>query len=270
MTEKIDAPFARENGIEWSPEAWERVKHAPEFVRPGIKKLMVQRALKRGYKHITSDFLTEIRNESMMLVSKRVKQFGFEELSMGAFEEAKKKMAESPRKVEVIEEIEDFLALRTEKKDDIIAKFKNYMDVAPTQGMPWNKEAIAKMEKVPAFVLGMAKQTIEARARQRGDKMVTAEIIAEVFTNIMPASAKEAMGMEVTEEDKARDADYQDSMDEEPELNLFWEKDALAKVKRIPIPFIRNMAIKRIEQEVDKEGKTEVTLELFNKYRFTF
>ncbi|MCH7651365.1 MAG: PCP reductase family protein, partial [Nitrospinae bacterium] len=77
-------------------------------------------------------------------------------------------------------------------------------------------------------------------------------------------------GMEVTEEDKARDTDYQDSMDEEPELNLFWEKDALDKVKRIPIPFIRNMAIKRIEQEVDKEGKNEVTLELFNKYRFTF
>ncbi len=270
MTENIDHPYAEEHNIEWSPEAWDRVKHAPEFVRPGIKKLMVQRALKRGYKFIKSEFLTEIRNESMMLVSKRVKQFGFEELSMGAFDEAKVKMASSPRKVEVIEEIEDFLSLRTEKKEDIITKFKNYMDVAPTQGMPWNKEAIEKMEKVPPFVLGMAKQTIEARARERGDKMVTAEIIGEVFTNIMPASAKEAMGMEVTEEDKQRDVDNQEGMDDEPELNLFWAKDALAKVKRIPIPFIRNMAVKRIEQEVDKEGKTEVTLELFDKYRFTF
>lgn len=270
MTEKIEHPYAEENKIEWSPEAWERIKHAPEFVRPGIKKLMVQRAMKRGYKLIKSEFLTEIRNESMMLVSKRVKQFGFEELSMGAFEEAKVKMASSPRKVEVIEEIEDFLAMRTEKKDDIIKKFKNYMDVAPMQGMPWNKEALAKMEKVPPFVLGMAKQTIEARARQRGDKMVTAEIIGEVFTSIMPASAKEAMGMEVTEEDKQRDVDNEQTMDEEPELKLFWSKDALKKVKRIPIPFIRNMAVKRIEEEVDKEGQTEVTLELFDKYRFTF
>ncbi|MEE9259445.1 MAG: PCP reductase family protein, partial [Nitrospinaceae bacterium] len=109
--EEIDHPYARENGVEWTLEAWERVKHAPEFVRPGIRKLMVQRTVKRGYKYITSDFLTEIRNESMMLVSKRVKQFGFEELSMGAFEEAKVKMRESPRKVEVIEEIEDFLAM---------------------------------------------------------------------------------------------------------------------------------------------------------------
>ena len=268
--EKIRHPYAEENGVEWSPEAWERIKHAPEFVRPGIKKLMVQRAVKRGYKHIHSDFLTEIRNESMMLVSKRVKQFGFEELSMGAFDEAKKKMKESPRKVEVIEEIQDFLALRTEKKNDIIDKFKNYMDVAPTSGMPWTKEALAKMEKVPPFVLGMAKQTIEGRARQRGDKMVTPDIIEEVFTNIMPASAKEAMGMEVTEEDKQRDDDYQNQAEEPAEMNLHWHDDALAKVQRIPIPFIRNMAIKRIEQEVTKEGKNEVTMELFQKYRFTF
>ena len=93
--ENIDHPYARENGVEWTPEAWDRVKQAPEFVRPGIRKLMVQRAVKRGYKRITSDFLTEIRNESMMLVSKRVKQFGFEELSMGAFDQAKEKMKES-------------------------------------------------------------------------------------------------------------------------------------------------------------------------------
>ena len=101
---EINHPYANENGVEWKSEAWERIKHAPEFVRPGIRKLMVQRAVMRGYKYITSDFLTEIRNESMMLVSKRVRQFGFEELSMGAFDEAKKTMKESPRKLEVIEE----------------------------------------------------------------------------------------------------------------------------------------------------------------------
>ncbi|MFQ5673437.1 MAG: PCP reductase family protein [Nitrospinales bacterium] len=268
--EIIEHAYARENGVEWKLEAWERVKHAPEFVRPGIKKLMVQRAVMRGYKYITSDFLTEIRNESMMLVSKRVKQFGFEELSMGAFEEAKKKMKGSPRKLEVIEEIEDFLDQRTQKKDDIIQKFKSYMDVAPARGMAWSKEALEKMEKVPPFVLGMAKQTIEARARQRGDKMVTPEIISEVFTNIMPASAKEAMGMKVTEEDKQRDIENEATADAAPETSLQWHPDALTKVMRIPIPFIRDMAVKRIEQQVEKEGLNEVTLELFNKYRFTF
>ena len=54
------------------------------------------------------------------------------------------------------------------------------------------------------------------------------------------------------------------------EVSLKWEDDALEKVSRIPIPFIRNMAVKRIEQEVSKEDKEVVTLELFEKYRFTF
>ena len=266
----VDHPYAKENGIEWSEEAWERVKHAPEFVRPGIRKLMVQRCMKRGFKIVTSDYLTEIRNESMMLVSKRVKGFGFEELTMDAFEVAKEKMRQSPRKVEVIEEIEDFLAMRTEKKDDIVEKFKEYMEFATPQGIPWSKEALEKMEKVPPFVLGMAKQTIEGRARERGDKMITVSIIDEVFTKMMPASAKQAMGMEVTEEDLKRDEQLAKEKEEPVEVSLKWEDDALKKVSRIPIPFIRNMAVKRIEQEISKEGKEVVTLELFDKYRFTF
>ena len=266
----VDHPYAKENGVEWSEDAWERVKHAPEFVRPGIRKLMVQRCMKRGFKIVTSDYLTEIRNESMMLVSKRVKGFGFEELTMDAFDVAKDKMRQSPRKVEVIEEIEDFLSMRTEKKDDIVEKFKDYMEVATPQGVQWSKEALEKMEKVPPFVLGMAKQTIEGRARQRGDKMITPSIIDEVFTSIMPASAKAAMGMEVTEEDLKRDAQVDQEKEEAIEVSLKWEDDALDKVSRIPISFIRNMAVKRIEQEVAKEGKEVITLELFEKYRFTF
>ena len=266
----VDHPYAKENGVEWSEDAWERVKHAPEFVRPGIRKLMVQRCMKRGYKIVTSDYLTEIRNESMMLVSKRVKGFGFEELTMDAFDVAKDKMRQSPRKVEVIEEIEDFLSMRTEKKDDIVEKFKDYMEVATPQGVQWSKEALEKMEKVPPFVLGMAKQTIEGRARQRGDKMITPSIIDEVFTSIMPASAKAAMGMEVTEEDLKRDEQIDQEKEEAIEVSLKWEDDALDKVSRIPISFIRNMAVKRIEQEVAKEGKEVITLELFEKYRFTF
>ncbi len=266
----VDHPYAKENGVEWSEEAWERVKHAPEFVRPGIRKLMVQRCVKRGFKIVTSDYLTEIRNESMMLVSKRVKGFGFEELTMDAFEVAKEKMRQSPRKVEVIEEIEDFLAMRTEKKEDIVEKFKEYMEFATPQGIPWSKEALEKMEKVPPFVLGMAKQTIEGRARERGDKMITVSIIDEVFTKMMPASAKQAMGMEVTEEDLKRDEQLAKEKEEPVEVSLKWEDDALAKVSRIPISFIRNMAVKRIEQEISKEGKKVVTIELFDKYRFTF
>ena len=96
-TEIIDHPYARENNVKWSTEAWERVKHAPEFVRPGIRKLMVQRCVKRGYKIVTSDFLTEIRNESMMLVSKRVKGFGLDLVRSGDSSHSSSPLATTPK-----------------------------------------------------------------------------------------------------------------------------------------------------------------------------
>jgi len=74
----------------------------------------------------------------------------------------------------------------------------------------------------------------------------------------------------VTEEDLKRDEQIDQEKEEAVEVSLKWEEDALEKVSRIPIPFIRNMAVKRIEQEVSKEDKEVVTLELFEKYRFTF
>ena len=68
------------------------MEHAPDFVRAGILKVTEKRARERGRNFITSEFLTEIRNESMLRVAKVVKAFGFEELKMEAFDVARKKM----------------------------------------------------------------------------------------------------------------------------------------------------------------------------------
>ena len=68
-SEIIDHPYAHENNVTWHLDAWERVKRAPEFARPGIRKLMVQRCVKRGYKLVTSDFWIEVRNESIILAA---------------------------------------------------------------------------------------------------------------------------------------------------------------------------------------------------------
>ncbi|HBL17056.1 MAG TPA: hypothetical protein DD417_10005, partial [Elusimicrobia bacterium] len=64
--------------IVWTDEARRRVDNAPAFVRPGILKLMPIRARERGRTVITSEFLTEIRNESMLRVAKCIRGFGFE------------------------------------------------------------------------------------------------------------------------------------------------------------------------------------------------
>jgi hypothetical protein len=120
-------PPPTDGEITWSPEAWARVQNAPLFVRRGIKKLMVRRAKECGCKVITSDFLTEMRNSSMMKVSRRLHRFGFTSLSPEAFEVAKEKMRRRPRRVEVIEDIQDHLARRKRKNQKIISLFKKFM-----------------------------------------------------------------------------------------------------------------------------------------------
>jgi len=112
--------------IEWETEALERVKNAPDFVRPGIYKLMEKRAREKGYKVITSAFLSEIRDESMQFASRRMNKLGFDELDMEAFDTAKAK-TRNKKKKEVIDNIKDFLAKRNVKNRDIINKFQKYL-----------------------------------------------------------------------------------------------------------------------------------------------
>jgi radical SAM protein with 4Fe4S-binding SPASM domain len=114
--------------IEWETEALERVKNAPDFVRPGIYKLMEKRAKERGYNVITSEFLSEIRDESMKFASRRIKKLGLDELRIEAFDMAKLKL-KSKKKKEVIDNIKDFLNNRTEKNTEIITKFKKYLSL---------------------------------------------------------------------------------------------------------------------------------------------
>src|SRR3990167_1184373 len=171
----------KEEEIIWTEEALRRVENAPEFVRSGIRKLMGKRAKERGKKVIDSDFLTEIRNESMMLAAKRIKKIGFEELK-------------SVRKKEVIENIKDFLSKRTSKNDVIIEKFKQYLE-DDSHDIGWTKEAKERMEKVPHFVREMAKKTIEEQAKKKGYRMITGEFLTEIFNELIPSAVKESMGV---------------------------------------------------------------------------
>jgi len=131
---------------------------------------MQKRAHERGRAVIDSDFLTEIRNESMLRVAKCIRGFGFEELSMEAFEVAKAKMRKLPRKVAVIDEIKAFLAARTEKNEMILSKFQRYLEGAAVEGltMLWSAEAEERLRRIPIRAIRrMVIQRVEAHARQQ-------------------------------------------------------------------------------------------------------
>lgn len=83
-----DAPQAR---VAWSDEAWKRLQTSPDFVRSGIRKAAERRARKLGLKEIDSTHLTTFRNQAMMKAVKRIRSFGYQELTFDAFETALQK-----------------------------------------------------------------------------------------------------------------------------------------------------------------------------------
>lgn len=85
LLELWDAPQER---VAWTDEAWKRLQTSPDFVRSGIRKAAERRARKLGLKEIDSDHLTTFRNQAMMKAVKRIRSFGYNELTFDAFDTA--------------------------------------------------------------------------------------------------------------------------------------------------------------------------------------
>jgi len=83
-----DAPLSK---VAWSDEAWKRLQTSPDFVRSGIRKAAERRARKLGLAEIDPDHLTTFRNEAMMKAVKRIRSFGYRELTFDAFDTALQK-----------------------------------------------------------------------------------------------------------------------------------------------------------------------------------
>ena len=89
LTQLWEAP---QEQIAWTDEAWKRLLTSPDFVRSGIRKAAERRARKLGLKEIDSEHLTQFRNEAMMKAVKRIRSFGYKELTFNAFDDALEKV----------------------------------------------------------------------------------------------------------------------------------------------------------------------------------
>lgn len=89
----VQQAFATEGaGVEWTPEARGRVESAPEFVRAGIKKAAEAAARREGLTRIQPEDLTRFRNRAMMRAVKRMRSFGFRELTFEVFDTARQRV----------------------------------------------------------------------------------------------------------------------------------------------------------------------------------
>jgi len=128
---------APQQKVAWSDEAWKRLQTSPDFVRSGIRKAAERRARKLGLSEIDSDSLTTFRNQAMMKAVKRIRSFGYHELTFDAFETALKKtkrLQGNDQAEKRLEEIRSHFANPETKKPeggtlgaDLMDRFRKYL-----------------------------------------------------------------------------------------------------------------------------------------------
>lgn len=129
-----DAPQER---VAWTDEAWKRLQTSPDFVRSGIRKAAERRARKLGLKEIDSEHLTTFRNQAMMKAVKRIRSFGYNELTFEAFDtalEKTKRLQGNEQAEKRLREIREHFADPDMKKPqggtlgaDLMDRFRKYL-----------------------------------------------------------------------------------------------------------------------------------------------
>ena len=123
--------------VTWTDEAWKRLQTSPDFVRSGIRKAAERRARKLGLKAIDSDHLTTFRNQAMMKAVKRIRSFGYSELTFEAFDtalEQTKRLQGNEQAEKRLQEIRGHFADPDMKKPeggtlgaDLMDRFRRYL-----------------------------------------------------------------------------------------------------------------------------------------------
>lgn len=130
LTQIWDAPRA---DVTWTEEAHKRLMTSPDFVRSGIKKAAERRARKMGVTTVTSELLTKFRNEAMMKAMKRLRAFGYDEMTFDAFEDAKEKIRRLKDNTEAakrLDDIKDYMGKRGKVgliDEEMLQKMKDYL-----------------------------------------------------------------------------------------------------------------------------------------------
>ena len=134
LLELWDTPQER---VAWTDEAWKRLQTSPDFVRSGIRKAAERRARKLGLKEVDSEHLTTFRNQAMMKAVKRIRSFGYDNLTFEAFDtalEKTKRLQGNEQAEKRLQEIREHFADPDLKKPeggtlgaDLMDRFRKYL-----------------------------------------------------------------------------------------------------------------------------------------------
>jgi hypothetical protein len=249
--------------VTWTPEAEERLRRAPVFLRGMVRRLAEKRARAEGVPLITPELMTRYKQEMMGMAARGEYVVpGTPPSGPGAAEPGPAPVAEplpwSPEARRLLETVPEFMRpitrriceeLAAEQGRDVVtgavfrlAEAEVEAETA-AQGLPWTPEAEARLVNrlggTPAmmadFILRFFQRDIEVEARRAGEPAVTAEVVDRLW----------AAGQD------------------EP---VQWEPEAWARLQTAP-EFVREGIRKAAERRARRLGAPVITSPLLTRFR---
>jgi nucleotide-binding universal stress UspA family protein len=116
--------------------------------------------------------------------------------------------------------------------------------------LTWTREAEARMERVPQFVRGMARQAVMRFALDQGHTVVTSDVLDACLAGLMPSSSAKPGVCPFAKTKGAAD----------DKRTLPWDADAEARLDGVPDGFMRRQARQRIENVARSRAAKRVTV----------
>jgi len=240
------APQVPPSEVRWSPEAEERLRRAPVFLRDMVRRLAEKRARAEGISLITPELMGRYKQEMMGLAAS------------GGYQVPAVPVPWTRQAEALLAAVPEFMRPMTRRICEELAAEQGAAAVTPalireaesaaeaeasTAPMTWTAEAetllLTRLGKAPPmmadFVLGLFKRDVEVEARRRGAPAVTAEVFRGVWS----------------------------SAGDDP---VRWTAQARARLQTAP-EFVREGIRKAAERRARRMGAPEITSPLLTRFR---
>jgi len=237
------APAPPSGEVDWTPEAEERLRRAPLFLRGMARRLAEKRARTEGVRVITPELMTRYKNEMM-------------EIAAAGGDAGP--VPWTPEAEALLQEVPEFMRPITRRICEELAAEAGATTITPAlihaaeaqaeaetfaDPLDWRPEAeallVARLGATPVmmadFVLRLFKRDVEAEARRAGERTITPEVLARVLA-------------------AGRD---------EP---VRWAPDAWTRLQTAP-EFVREGIRKAAERRARRMGVVEITSPLLTGFR---
>lgn len=137
-------------------------------------------------------------------------------------------------------------------------EFLPRVDMVAKATISWTTQAEQRMDKIPGFVLNMARMAILRYAQEKGHTVITESIVEDATAQLCPGHAREAMAEIVA----AHDAGELEKLSIEKSaieaLAMHWSAEATALLLTVDDLSIRGNLMMRAEKKARQEGRAEV------------